>query len=369
MVGSANPEHLGLTGTVRGHQGENAENPAGTLTLHMPGVNGKGMTVLHVRLADVQRLDSLPPHVPEAPFKINYRTVTKAQKSQWCKILGAATTQGIETCQQGQHMEATTLHAGILELQHRMPCPDITIMSPALSLILARPPDPTASAVDQENLAMTLSLVATSKLVLVPVFAHGPDHYTLLVAKKMAIDIPWEVKYRDSLPAQTATCYAAAAAIVQRLGLLPPGSVVAPSEPGLQRDGWSCGSWVLSMMDQELRHFRTELPTPPPTIGQVRSRLNEFISKLYQVLPQGPPAADTSTLALTAMVPASAGQPSPETSAGPESAVRSALEPRTFEEALERGRQCTKCRQSVREPVKGCRACMGHWFEQIRQRR
>ena len=40
----------------------------------------------------------------------------------------------------------------------------------------------------------------------------------------------------------------------------------------------------------------------------------------------------------------------------------------SYQDAVQAGEECKKCTRSVRTQTKGCRACMGEWFELQRQR-
>ena len=73
---------------------------------------------------------------------------------------------------------------------------------------------------------------------------------------------------------------------------------------------------------------------------QLHARLNEFIGKLRATPAQRPQGK-------------ARGRPIPNHA--------------TFEDALDAAQRCTKCRVS-KFASKGCSACMGSWFAQVRQR-
>jgi hypothetical protein len=189
-----------------------------------------------------------------------------------------------------------------------------------------------------------LRQISASSLVLCPV--HGSGHWTYLAAQRAPGQEQWTLTYVDSLPAEIGTCYQAATSIAKNLKLLPADKSLPHSWPGQQRDGWSCGLWVLQDMETRIRAARKEVPARPPSIGQIMARLNEFISKIR---PAAPPAAKGKAKA----------KPKAKASAQP-------VQHPSLQAALEAALSCTKCR-TTKLGQKGCQRCVGDWFQMVRK--
>ena len=131
---------------------------------------------------------------------------------------------------------------------------------------------------------------------------------------------------------------------------------------------WSCGLWATRWLEQALRDERGEGRLPPLTIHEQSTRANFFISKLSEARK----TRDETTAIEGAMAEAKAkAKAASKAKAKAESikALRKYREPvfDSLEEALAAGQRCNKC-FPTRKGTKGCRVCMGEWFEEIRQR-
>ena len=103
-----------------------------------------------------------------------------------------------------------------------------------------------------------------------------------------------------------------------------------------------------------LRERRGEPRLPDPSIETVTKRINDFINKLQETAAKPAPEAKPKA----APAPKAKGlakPPAPE----PEFEL--------FEEAVAAAESCTKCTYK-KDGSKGCKACMGHWFDIIRKR-
>ena len=224
------------------------------------------------------------------------------------------------------------------------------MLTPAEMEVLALPDLGQLSVHDQSEHEHKLARIHSATFVLAPVRADHPSHWTLLWALRQQVSQPWQLHYYDALPEQTQTCYQAACRAARNLTLLAPGQDLPASAPGEQKDGWSCGAWVLRQMEIQMRTQRGELPTLPPSITQVIARVNFWIQKLHEA-----PAPKAKAKGKAKAAPEAKAPPVPDL-------------PKTLEEALQRGLACKKCRPSIRQPVKGCSQCMGPFFEEIRQK-
>ena len=114
-----------------------------------------------------------------------------------------------------------------------------------------------------------------------------------------------------------------------------------------QVDGWSCGLWAIRWLERQLREIKGEPRMRPPSIMDVFARGQEFIDKVRFARPKAKPKPKAKSVAKVWINP----------------------EPvfATFEEALAAAHKCTKC-LVTKALTKGCRQCMGEWFEEIRQK-
>ena len=348
MSPTSHPTMLGFVGHVVAHwQGEDETEPdQGTLTLMLEAALGKGVFQIHLPVAEVCRCDQLPEHVPVGPPKLNLQHYPPQVRYAFCQELGVNPGDaGLEPLPDQAMSEGTSIHAGQVEIRLRLPCDGLVQLPPAAVEVLSWPAFDarTLSPGDQKEYSENIQTLSQALLVLAPVHTENPQHWTLLSARRQSRDQPWQLEYEDSLPAQTDVGYQAATRIARRLFLLPEGQQLPKSLPGDQKDGWSCGLIVLQKAEMHIRRFRGELPSVPPSIPQIRQRVNVWIQKLHEaVQPKFPQKGQAH--------------------------AKRRPPPATFEEALIRGKECTKCRPSKLQPVKGCSFCMGRWFEEIRQR-
>ncbi len=109
--------------------------------------------------------------------------------------------------------------------------------------------------------------------------------------------------------------------------------------------------WACRWVERSLRELRGEARLPPPSLKDVITRGNEFIEKIKE----------------SGAKPKAAPKPKPEK---PKASSKSSVEPKfeTLEKALEAAHACSKC-IATKFGTKGCRACMGELFEEIRQKK
>ena len=126
-----------------------------------------------------------------------------------------------------------------------------------------------------------------------------------------------------------------------------------------QTDAWSCGLWSVRWIERSLRELRGEGRMAPPTIRDLMLRGNVYIENI-----KASEKKATAEAAAKAKAKAKAKAFSSGTSM-----AKKQIEPtfQTFEAALDASFECSKC-YYTRVGTKGCRACMGEWFEQIRQK-
>ena len=159
---------------------------------------------------------------------------------------------------------------------------------------------------------------------------------------------PRFIEFKDSLAGGAATSRQAATRLLRNLKLSE--ECPAPSNRAHQSDDWSCGLWVTRWIERQLREVFGEPRFKPPSIFDCLSRGNEFIVKI-----SGHAKAKAKGKA--------------ETKSKAELKIYKNVEPKhaTFEDALKAGLECHKC-LPTKAGTKGCRACMGEHFEELRQK-
>ena len=111
--------------------------------------------------------------------------------------------------------------------------------------------------------------------------------------------------------------------------------------------------WASNWIERSLRGIRGEGRIAKISEKTFIDRANEFITKIRA-------ASDLDKVKAKAKAKAKPkGESAPNANPEPVWA--------TFELALEAGSKCHKCTARL-HGTKGCRACMGHWFEEIRRR-
>ena len=202
------------------------------------------------------------------------------------------------------------------------------------------------------EVAKFLAELEKYKHIFVVVQSDFPSHYTMLHIERMESH-EVRIVFKDSLkPPPPPTARAAATRFLRGAKLIKaPAEAPEPSNETFQVDGWSCGIWATRSIERSLREHRGERRQPPRGIKPLCDRANEFIAKLK--------AAGTEPKAKAK------AKAKPE----PKGKVLKATEPihATFEHALAAGYACTKC-IPTKAGTKGCRACMGEWFETIRMK-
>ena len=99
--------------------------------------------------------------------------------------------QSLQPVEWGTSMEASTLHAGCLEIATRLDTPDWVFIPPSASVALSIFDQHEARGSNQEEFARLLSSVAASCCVSVPVWAQG--HYTYLRCERASVDVQWNL--------------------------------------------------------------------------------------------------------------------------------------------------------------------------------
>jgi len=126
----------------------------------------------------------------------------------------------------------------------------------------------------------------------------------------------------------------------------------APSNRSNQDDAWSCCLWASRWVERQIRENIGEPRRPTLSFGDMSSRANEFISKIKQASDKEAGEINRGKGNLEIGKPRETHEP----------------EHLTFEACEAGAFLCTKC-LPTKSGTKGCRVCMGEWFERIRMRK
>ena len=289
---------------------------------------------------------------PAKHHKLDYRTIKPERREIIAKDLAIS---NVELVRGSLTLEVGTVEALMTEVQIRVGSPEGSVLIPPTQALSIARDGLDAVNPSEEEARWAESVRAATRLYII-VHSENPSHFTYLeVAKNEAFD--HTIVFKDSLPNPPETARAAARAILARLELVPE-SFEGPSRSNkaFQTDGWSCGLWATRWLERSLREARGEARRIPSTLKDIATRGNEFIDKLK--------TASSASLESRRKRAREKAEPKAEPK------QRQKFEPtfKTLEEALEAAKHCKKC-LCTRAMTKGCRACMGEHFEQIRQKR
>ena len=246
--------------------------------------------------------------------------------------------------------ELGSVHALLVELEARLQGVDgvdeVLIVPPSHGVFLAGEGENLEPHNLERDWGADFEAMRRKRHVYIVLHDGGPPrHYTLLElhgAPESRV-----VEYRDSLSPPSETARASATRALHKLGVAR--TCPEPCNEAFQDDGWSCGVWCARWIERSLRRLRGEGARRPASISAARVRGNEFIEKLR--------AASTA--------PAPKPKPKPAAKARAKKQIESMHE--SLEAALAAGQECNKCLPTL-AGTKGCRECMGEFFEHIRQR-
>ena len=295
-----------------------------------------------------------------APAKIDWRVCTEARRRELADTLALSLVERIEP---SVTLEVGTVATAMAEITERIPAPEGTVLlEPAVAAALAR--DGLAPEAPNEEDEAALARVMSCEQLHVIVQSEAPRHYTYLRVTKRG-KIIGNVVFKDSLRVPPATAARQVEKLMKSLGFVDASwQCPARSNTSYQTEGWECGLWATRWLEQALRAERFEGKIPPLTIAEATTRTNQFIDKLLDAR-KGKPEVEARAKAKAEAIAARKA----ETKASAARAAKAYKEPEfaTLEEALEAGLKCKKCLATTRG-TKGCRQCMGKWFEHIRLR-
>ena len=304
------------------------------------------------------------------PFKIDWRKCPPERREYLAKDLAIGNCEAIKT---GQTLEIGTITALLGELYERFDVDEDTLLiEPALSRIWALEGIEGALNPGAQERAFVEKVKKARHLYFV-VHSENPAHYTELeVHKHEGLIEMDEIIFRDSLEKPPETAARMVEQLLKNLDFVEASWQCPPRVNELfQRDGWSCGLWAIRWIERSLRDRHGEGRMPPPSLKAVTDRGNEFIEKIKKAKDE-----EFVRVAAKAKAKAKAEAKAEAKASAKMRAQRRAMErPKqiepvfeTLEQALEAAQKCTKC-LPTKSCTKGCRACMGEWFEDIRQKR
>ena len=236
------------------------------------------------------------------------------------------------------------------------------LVEPTVAATWARDGFEEGAAAPNEDDEAFVERVRDARHLYIVVHSEQPAHYTLVEVHKDD-EGGQTIEFRDSLPDPPATPPRMVERILKNLHLVDETWVCPPRcNSSFQIQGWECGIWAVRYLERSRRERRGEGRLPPASLGEIVTRTNEFIEKIK--------AAGKEDLEKKAKAQAKAeakAKAKAKAKASGEERARKQVEPvfATFEEALEAAKACKKC-LPTKFGTKGCRACMGEWFEQIR---
>jgi hypothetical protein len=308
-----------------------------TFEVHVFSTTG----VFTARLADVE--EDKPGKREPTSFKLDFRRI-KANKRAALKRLLEGEDENLELIAKGTLIEQSTVAAILTEMEMRLDPKETSIIKPSITTPW------TLHEIDYDaggEMAVSKLQLQTTKHVFYLLWSDAPRHYTYLYVRSIEGE-PRHIEFKDSCPNEAARL--AATKLLRNLELIGiEEQAPAPSNRINQSDAWSCGLWASRWVERQIRENLGEPRLPPLSIGEMSSRANEFISKIKQA--SGPEAGEKKPGKGKLEI----GKPRPT------------HEPEflTFEAAEAGAFLCTKC-LPTRTGTKGCRACMGEWFQQVR---
>ncbi len=262
----------------------------------------------------------------------------------------------LELVVEGETLEVGTVDALLTEIELRVGLPEMGLIVPPCTSHLFSSEDlgeDAPTVYENKDQDEWKARIREAEHLFIVVHSEAPSHYTFLEVHKIGEVIV--IEHRDSLKDPSKRAHEAATRILRRLKLIGEAEECpATANEAWQVDGWSCGLWAARWCERSLRELRGEARARPFSIKDCVVRGNEFIAKIKAagLVPKAKAKAEAKA----------------EPTAKPEKVYKVA-EPifDTLEEALEAGKKCTKC-LPTKFGTKGCRACMGEHFEQIRMK-
>ena len=209
-----------------------------------------------------------------------------------------------------------------------------------------------------------------ARLVLVCVWSDMPKHYTYLEIERHPDErTAPTIIYKDSLRSPSVSSRGVTTQFLRCLKFAKEDEdCPEPNNKTFQSNGWECGLFVARWMEARLRQFRGEQASRPASAKQQIARGNTFIEKVKGYSPEW--LEEHGRVKFWKHAKAKAKAKAIEEKVDTKAASkRKHVEPthKTLEDALKAGQECTKF-IATKKGTKGCRACMGDWFEMIRQK-
>ena len=280
------------------------------------------------------------------PTHLNYRVFRKTERLAAGKDIAISQVEAIIP---NRMLEDLTVEAALKEIEVRMkPDEGTVIVPPSMGKVLQRTSiEALGLAATEQERAWATRLADASHVYVV---VHFAEHFVLVEAHKNGEN--WTIQYRDSSKHPREEHRNIAKKILENIEITAeiPNRCNRNEQPG----GWECGIFAARWVERSLRELRGEGRVPPMTEKVWLARANQFIMQC-----KNEAAKEAEEKA------------APKAKAKAKASVkpRTDIEPTwdTLEQALAAAHECRKCMPTLKG-TKGCRACMGEWFEMIRQK-
>ena len=289
------------------------------------------------------------------PVTLNWNKLKGAKRADVISKLQADKhPDNLEAVLPGKPIEHMTIKAALYELEYRFQDANVVMVHPDVTASLGQS-GPLPEDAGGEMAAFIRS-IKTAACTYFTIWAE--NHYTYLKVERS--EIPgspahgYQFTYMDSNHPTIVPTQEAASNVLRNLGFLAVDAVAPkPSNCTFQSDGWSCGLHVIKWIEIDLRSRRGEPRLPDPSIEDLKKRTNYFIAKIKGYVQQG-------------MRPHTAPTGKGDAAAA---SSRDVIEPKfdKFEDALDAAQSCQRC-IATSYGTKGCRLCMGDFFECIRMK-
>ena len=223
--------------------------------------------------------------------KIDYRRLTQAQKQvAWLAAGEQADQTATETLLEGPELTLSWKEVYYRGFQagDRYPAGQLVYLEPhqtvaALHCWRERAEKPEMAEESLRELRELLHTACTSPapcLILAPIQAGGPDHWTALIFMRQQPGSQFVAKHYDSLSQvhkgcrrQAEDCFACLAELgVAAQAALPPTDLSVH-----QKDGWSCGWQTVNRFEEAYRQFRGEGFTRIYVSKEQRRKATNFV--------------------------------------------------------------------------------------------
>ena len=275
--------------------------------------------------------------LPQHPARLDYAGLSASVATEAMRAV-----QDVDFYDWGSLLTDSQVVAGIQEVAARLgKQPDVTVLTPAEVEVVSQ------ERALPEELVLAAKKPGRHMIFCACLHTTGPLHYTLLCMQREA-DSQWQMRYYDTLPSPSQSAYEKSRQLLKLVletAKADSQGLPAPCNFYKQKDGFSCGLWVLLYLEKELRQWSGEAAqATKPEPEKVADRLNRWVKFLL-----------TSQAVEQMRQEAAADQPSArkQEAAEPEPPLPPPAAPPGPGEPVEHVWGCSKCRGTKT----GCKDC------------